>query len=89
MAEVASKDIYMRLIEPDGAALYDLATGGGTFMIDGKETFYTAKQEILFDNSRQAVTFVYDKGNPYKEGKHTIELYADGYMIGQGAFVVK
>ena len=89
VAEVAAKDIYMRLIEPDGAALFDLATGGGTFMVEGKETFYTAKKEILFDNTRQNVTFVYDKGNPYKEGKHTVELYADGYMIGQGSFVVK
>jgi cell division protein ZapB len=89
VAEIAAKDIYMRLIEPDGAALFDLATGGGTFMVEGKETFYTAKQEILFDNTGQKVTFVYDKGNPYKEGRHTIELYADGYMIGQGTFVVK
>jgi cell division protein ZapB len=89
VAEVAAKDIYMRLIEPDGAALFDLATGGGTFIVEGKESFYTAKKEILFDNSRQVVTFVYDKGNPYKEGKHIVELYADGYMIGQGSFVVK
>ena len=89
VAEVAAKDIYMRLIEPDGAALFDLATGGGTFIVEGKESFYTAKKEILFDNSRQNVTFVYDKGNPYKEGKHIVELYADGYMIGQGSFVVK
>ena len=89
MAEVASKDIFMRLIEPDGAALFDLATGGGTFMVEGKETFYTAKREILFDNSRQQVSFVYDKGNPYKEGRHIVELYADGYLIGQGSFVIK
>lgn len=89
VAEIESKDIYMRLIEPDGAALFDLATGGGTFMFEGKETFYTARQQILFDNTRQQVTFVYDKGNPYKSGKHIIELYADGYKIGQGSFVVK
>jgi cell division protein ZapB len=89
VAEIAAKDIYMRLIEPDGAALFDLATGGGTFLVEGKETFYTAKREILFDNTRQNVTFVYDKGNPYKEGKHIVELYADGYLIGQGSFVVK
>ncbi|QHT67062.1 chromosome segregation protein SMC [Rhodocytophaga rosea] len=89
VAEIESKDIYMRLIEPDGAALFDLAMGGGTFMFEGKETFYTAKQQILFDNTRQQITFVYDKGNAYKTGKHIVELYADGYRIGQGSFVVK
>ena len=89
VAEIESKDIYMRLIEPDGAALFDLATGGGTFAYEGKESFYTAKKQILFDNTRQNVTFVYDKGNPYKSGKHIVELYADGYLIGTGSFVVK
>jgi cell division protein ZapB len=89
VAEIESKDIYMRLIEPDGAALFDLATGGGTFAYEGKEAFYTAKKQILFDNTRQNITFVYDKGNPYKSGKHVVELYADGYLIGTGSFVVK
>lgn len=89
VAQIEAKDIYMRLIEPDGAALFDLSAGGGTFVYDGKEAFYTAKQQILFDNTRQKVAFVFDKGNPYKNGKHMVEIYADGYLIGQGAFVVK
>lgn len=89
VAEIESKDIYLRVVEPDGAALFDLSTGGGVFQFDGNETFYTAKQPILFDNTRQRISFVYDKGTPYKSGKHVIELYADGYKIGQGSFVVK
>ncbi len=89
VAKIETKDIYMRLIEPDGAAVFDMATGGGTFMFENQETFFTAKQEILFDNTRQPVSFVFDKGTPYKTGKYTVELYADGFKIGQGSFVVK
>ncbi len=89
VAKIETKDIYMRLIEPDGAAVFDMATGGGTFMFNGQETFYTAKQEILFDNTRQPVAFVFSKGTPYKSGRHTVELYADGFKIGEGNFVVK
>jgi regulator of replication initiation timing len=89
VAKIESKDIMMRLIEPDGATLYDTGMGGGTFTADGKDTYYTAKQEILFDNSRQQVSFVYSKGAPYKEGRHTVELYADGFKIGTGTFVIK
>jgi uncharacterized protein (DUF3084 family) len=89
VAKVETKNIYMRLIEPDGAAVFDMATGGGTFVFEGQETFFTAKQEILFDNTRQPVSFVFNKGTPYKTGKHIVELYSDGFKIGQGSFVVK
>jgi len=84
-----TKQIMMRLIEPDGSALYNLSTGGGTFMIDGAEAFYTAKQDIVYDNSRQPVQFVYAKGAPYKTGLHTVELYSGGVMIGKTTFTLK
>ncbi|NDK57239.1 hypothetical protein [Pontibacter fetidus] len=83
------KTIYMRLIEPDGAALYNLSTGSGTFQIDGEDMYYTAKRDIVFDNTQQQVSFVYDKNAAYKKGQHTIELYADGFLIGRSSFVLK
>ncbi len=89
ISESGTHTVYMRLVEPDGAAVFDMATGGGTFTYDGKETFYTAKKDILYDKTRQQVDFVFAKGTPYKEGKHIVELYADGFQIGSGSFVVK
>jgi septal ring factor EnvC (AmiA/AmiB activator) len=84
-----TKQIMMRLVEPDGSALYNLSTGGGTFMIDGSEAFYTAKQDIVYDNTRQPVQFVYAKGAAYKTGLHTVELYEGGIMIGKTTFTLK
>ncbi|KAA9338226.1 hypothetical protein F0P96_05100 [Hymenobacter busanensis] len=89
VAPKETKQIVMRLLEPDGSALYNLSTGGGTFISEGNEAFYTAKQEIVFDNTRQGVQFVYAKGADYKPGQHTVELYADGYMIGKANFTLK
>ncbi len=89
ISESGTHTVYMRLVEPDGAAVFDMATGGGTFTYEGKEAFYTAKQDLLYDKSRQKVSFVFSKGTPYKSGKHIVELYADGFEIGQGSFVVK
>jgi regulator of replication initiation timing len=83
------KTIYMRLIEPDGAALYNLSTGSGSFDIEGQDMYYTAKRDIVFDNTQQQVSFVYAKNAEYKKGQHTIELYADGFMIGSTTFVLK
>jgi len=84
-----TKTIYMRILEPDGAALYNLSTGGGTFTVDGQEAFYTQKQDVVFDNSKQRVEFVYAKGGDYKIGQHTVELYEGGAMMGKTTFTLK
>lgn len=88
VAQPEGKDIILRVINPLGNALFDVATGSGSFMIDGKEMFYTAKQEILFDNSQQELSFIYDRGEEYEEGVYQLELYADDYVIGKMKFVV-
>ena len=84
-----TKQIYMRILEPDGAALYNLSTGGGTFTVDGQEAFYTQKQDMVFDNSKQPVQFVYAKGGDYKIGQHTVELYEGGALMGKTTFTLK
>jgi hypothetical protein len=84
-----AKTIYLRIIDPSGATVADMATGSGTFTYKGKETTYTARQKIIYDNSHQSVEFVYSRGQAYREGKHIIELYAEGYRIGLAVFEVK
>ncbi|WP_242929367.1 hypothetical protein [Pontibacter vulgaris] len=89
VAQKEPKTIYMRLIEPDGAALYNLSTGSGSFEIDGENMYYTTKRDFVFDNTQQQLSMVYDKDADYKKGQHTIELYAEGYLIGRTTFVLK
>ena len=89
VAPKETKEIMMRLIEPDGAALYNLATGSGSFQIDGENMYYTAKRDFVFDNSEQKLSFTYDKDADYKKGQHVVELYTDGFMIGKTTFVLK
>ena len=84
-----TKAIYMRILEPDGAALYNLSTGGGTFTVDGQEAFYTQKQDVVYDNSKQKLEFVYAKGAEYKKGLHTVELYESGQLMGKTTFTLK
>ncbi len=89
VAPIEGKDIKIRVIDPEGNVLFDVATGSGTFMHNGKENFYTANQEILFDNTRQQLSFLYEKGSDYVKGKHMVEIFADDYMIGTQTFTVK
>lgn len=89
VAPVEGKDIFIRVLEPDGSVIFDVAKGSGTFMPDGKEMFYTQKKEILYDKTGQEVSFLYDKDSDYVEGRHTIEIYADDYMIGKTNFEIR
>jgi len=89
VAQPEGKNIILRVINPKGNALFDVATGSGSFMVDGKEMFYTAQQEILFDNTKQQLSFIYDRGQEYEEGIYKVELYADDYLIGKADFTVK
>jgi hypothetical protein len=84
-----TKAIYLRILEPDGAALYNLSTGGGTFSVDGQESFYTQKQDVVFDNTKQPIQFTYAKGAEYKKGVHTVEVYEGGAMMGKTTFTLK
>ena len=84
-----NKDIYMRLLGPDGAVISDMATGSGAFMYQGRETIYTAKQKVFFSNTHQLVEFIYSRGAQYSKGKHIIELYSEGFKVGEGNFEVR
>lgn len=84
-----NKTIYMRMVDPTGNVISDMATGSGAFSFGGKETIYTAKQTILYSNSGQTVEYIYNRGANYGKGTYKIELYADGFRIGQTSFNIK
>ena len=85
------KTIFMRVLDPDGAVLYDSGVGSGNFDMFGKESTYTAKTDIQFVNTGQGVEIVYGRGSAiqYREGHYKIELYSEGFKIGDGSFDIK
>ncbi len=89
VAPIEGKKIMIRVIDENGQVIFDVAKGSGTFVLNGKEEFYTASQEILFDNTKQKLSFIYDKGSEYASGNYTVEIYAQDYPIGSARFVVK
>jgi cell division protein ZapB len=89
VAPVEGKKIMIRIIDESGQVIFDVARGSGTFIYSGKEEFYTASQEILFDNTRQRLTYLYEKGSDYASGTYVLEIYCNDYKMGSGQFVVK
>ncbi len=89
IAPIEGKELLLRVVAPDGNVLFDVTRGSGSFTFNGRELFYTAKQEILYDKNSQLVTYLYDKGSDYSVGQHMVEVYTDDYLMGSGSFMVK
>jgi len=89
VAPIEGKKVMIRIIDENNQVLFDVARGSGTFIFNSKEEFYTASQEILFDNTKQKLTYLYDKGSEYPSGSYVLEIYTDNYLMGRGEFVVK
>lgn len=89
VAEHGNRDVYVQVIAPNNQPIFDVAKGSGTFTIDGREEFFTAHQDILFNNSKQTLTYFYEKGTRYAPGNYEIRVYADGYQIGNRTFEIK
>ena len=90
VARKNEKDIYLRILNPDGAVLSDMATGSGAFTVGGKEMIYSSKQTIEFTNTQQTVDIIYGRGGiPMKDGKYVVEVLCEGVQIGKADFTVK
>ncbi|MGI8892228.1 MAG: hypothetical protein ACR2GN_02085 [Bacteroidia bacterium] len=80
------KDIYVRILGPDGAIL---STSTETFMFKGQPSIYTTKETIDYDNEKADMCVYWTKGTNYAKGQYTVEIYADGNQIGKSNLTLK
>lgn len=83
-----SKDIYLRVLDPQGAVVADDATGSGEFEVDGSPSKFTARESVAYQNNNQKVEMLYDNSQ-LRPGKYSVELYSEGYKIGGTNFTIK
>jgi len=88
LASQDNKEVYMRIMDPDGAVLNDMAKGG-TLKYANQELGYSVKQKVAYTNNDQQVDMYYKKEQSFKSGKYDVELFSEGFKIGKGSFVVK
>jgi hypothetical protein len=83
------KRVLMRIIDPHGHDIYDISSGGGLFMVGGKEVPYTYSVSVDFEKGETLVDFLYKHHKNYRHGLHIIELYIDGKKVGEEHYVIK
>jgi predicted nuclease with TOPRIM domain len=81
-----SKDIYISITDPSGQPVAVEALGSGKFVTrDGIERYYTKKVQINYSQGQnQKVTVEWRQDSEFKTGDYKIEVYNNGFKIGEG-----
>jgi hypothetical protein len=82
-----TKDIYVVVTGPDGKVISE----GGQFNTreDGSKS-YTSKVSVNYEQGKAIpVSFDWRQSSAYKEGDYKIEIYHNGFKIGQGVKTLK
>lgn len=81
-------DVYVLVIGPDGKAI---STGSETFTTreEGDKTF-TAKVPVDLETAKKKnVEFAFVPGSNFIQGNYTVQIYQNGFLIGQGTRELK
>jgi hypothetical protein len=88
-AVVGNKTVMLKIIDAQGKEEFDPAAGGGYFMLAGKESPYTMRQSFKYNGVSQHVDILYNNHKRFSKGLHLVEIYMDGFKIGEEHFVIK
>ncbi len=80
------KTIYVRLLAPDGYVLS--SEGTPSFEYEGERISYSAERTIDYQNEDLEVGIFYT-GSGFTAGTYTIQLYAEGRLIGSSEVVLR
>lgn len=81
-----SKDVYVCIAAPNGQPVAVEALGSGKFVTrDGVERFYTKKVQVQYQQGqRQQVQVEWQQNSDFQTGDYKIEIYNNGFKIGEG-----
>ena len=89
VADAGNKDIYLKVVGPDGTTLYNETAGSGSFVFQGEESKYSTKKSIEFTQAAQTVSVYWTNGTTFAKGKYKAQLFAEGFEIGESEFELK
>jgi hypothetical protein len=89
LTRLENKVIYVKILDPNGATLSDASLGSGLFDYQGQEVTFTLSKEVPYTNTNQKVSVLYNRTQPFLKGTYRVELFSEGYQIGEGSFSIK
>jgi outer membrane murein-binding lipoprotein Lpp len=92
IAENGIKDLYLRIMGPNGSLLSNAAYGSGvTSTFDGQTLNYTMAKQVSLTQGQPVSNISLDwrQESDYARGDYQIEIYNEGYKIGGGKVHLK
>ena len=91
IAQSGMTDVYVCITGPDGKNIDIPATGTSTFTTrDEGDKSYTAKVPVDFEmTQKKKVEFAFTPSGKFQVGSYTIQIYQNGYKIGEGTSELK
>ncbi len=86
IANSGTKSLFVCITAPNGTPIAVEALGSGSFTTrDGQEKVYTQKVDINYtQGQRQTVSFDWKQNSNFETGDYKIEVYQNGFKIGEG-----
>lgn len=89
IAKTGKKNVYLRIIAPDGTVLHRSATNS-IKLSNGVNVMYSDKKQVDYNGSSIDVCIYYDlDGKEAPKGTYIIEAYADAARIGKSQLVLR
>lgn len=91
IAQPGVTDVYVLVTAPDGKLIAAESLGSGTFTTreEGDKSFTTKLPVNLETATKKKVEFAFAPGADFLQGKYTIQIYQNGFMIGEGVRELK
>ena len=88
IAKPGQKDVYFRIIGPDGKVLSQ--GRGDEFEFEGSSMTYSMVKQISYENKQMDICMFYNAPTEgFQAGKYTIEIYCDKALIGTSSVTFK
>jgi hypothetical protein len=91
IAQSGATDVYVLITDPEGKPVKIDALGSGSFTTreEGEKTF-TAKVPVEIETGKtKRVEFAWRQDGDFKRGDYKIEVYHNGFKIGEGVRTLK
>jgi predicted nucleic acid-binding Zn-ribbon protein len=91
IAQTGQTDVYVCITGPDGKPVSVPALGSGNFTSrDDGDKIYTAKVPVDFEAGKtKSVQFAWKQNSEFQRGNYKIEIYHNGFKIGEGTQELK
>jgi hypothetical protein len=83
-----TKDIYVRIMTPDGKELAKSYDDNYKFKFGGSTGYYAGKTTLEYSNKEIGATTTCEGSDPFIPGKYIIEITCDGVVVGQSSLTL-